>query len=293
MAKKSNSRPAEPERPPELTVTRGEAAAKLGDRITKGRALSQNFSLQSEPDAEGWHEYNKLLLTQLFTNASVSEEYLYAGRSPVLFLSRGESPRERQNRLGQLVADRTNWILSLSGRLELYKEPPRSPSSSTGSASTGREVRQIPRTAFVVHGHDLGAREATARLLEQLEVKPIVLHEQANQGRTILEKFETHADAGFAVVLLTPDDVGAPEDAPGDELRPRARQNVILELGFFWGKLGRERVCVLYKPEVEVPSDLGGLVYVPFDDGGAWRYKLAEEIDAAGIAIDFNRLRRS
>ena len=97
---------------------------------------------------------------------------------------------------------------------------------------------------FVIHGHDESARESVARFLEKLELEPIILHEQPNKGRTIIEKFEDYADVRFAVVLLTPDDVGAVKDR-ADDLRPRARQNVVFEFGFFIGKLGRERVCAL------------------------------------------------
>ena len=122
---------------------------------------------------------------------------------------------------------------------------------------------------FVIHGHDKAAQETVARFLERLKVEPIILHEQPNRGRTIIEKFEDYVDVGFAVVLLTPDDLGALQENKS-ELNPRARQNVILELGFFIGKLGRERVCALKKHGVETPSDYDGVVYTNFDDSGAW-----------------------
>ena len=93
---------------------------------------------------------------------------------------------------------------------------------------------------FVVHGRDEGSKETVARFLSKLGLQPVVLHEKANQGRTIIEKFEQYAGVGFAVVLLTPDDIGAPQDESAG-LQPRARQNVIFELGFFLGKLGRHR----------------------------------------------------
>jgi hypothetical protein len=92
-----------------------------------------------------------------------------------------------------------------------------------------------PGRVFVVHGHDNGAKETVARFLEKLGLKPVILHEQPNQGRTIIEKFEDHADADYAVVLFTPDDMGHPVGKP-NESKPRARQNVLLELGFFMAK---------------------------------------------------------
>ena len=141
---------------------------------------------------------------------------------------------------------------------------------------------------FVVHGHDEAAKESLARFIEKLDLKPIILHENPNEGRTIIEKFEEHSDVGFAVVLMTPDDVGASVDNK-DNLEHRARQNVIFELGFFLGKLGRRKVCVLYK-DVKIPSDCKGVLYIPMDKQGGWQLKLAKEINAAGIKVDLNKL---
>lgn len=143
------------------------------------------------------------------------------------------------------------------------------------------------KKVFIVHGHAGEPREAVARFLEQLGLEPIILHEQANQGRTIIEKFEAHADVGFAIVLLTPDDVGGPD---GREQRPRARQNVILELGYFIGRLGRSQVCALMMGEIELPSDILGVAWTPLDTGGAWKQALAKELAAAGYEFDWNKV---
>ena len=153
---------------------------------------------------------------------------------------------------------------------------------------TWTDKRSASKKTFVVHGHNEGARESVARFLEKLELEPIILHEQANRGRTIIEKFEDHADAGFALVLLTPDDLGAVAKDK-DNLKPRARQNVILELGFFIGKLGRDRVCALKKPGVETPSDFDGVVYTKLDERGAWQLELGRVLKDAGFDIDANR----
>jgi predicted nucleotide-binding protein len=102
----------------------------------------------------------------------------------------------------------------------------------------------------------------------------VILHEKANRGLTLMEGFEHHAaSASFAVVLLTADDEG--RKVGEDELRPRGLQNVVLELGFFLGCLGRGRVVVLLDPGVETPSDIAGLVYVTLDEGGVWKQKLS------------------
>jgi predicted nucleotide-binding protein len=123
-----------------------------------------------------------------------------------------------------------------------------------------------------------------------VELPAIVLHEQANKGGTILEKFERHAQsASLAVVLLTGDDEGRLRDSD-KPLSPRGRQNVILELGVFIGLLGRERVVVLKDPGVEEPSDLTGLMYIPLDDAGPWRTDLLRELAASGIKVDHSRI---
>jgi predicted nucleotide-binding protein len=152
--------------------------------------------------------------------------------------------------------------------------------------------RHPANKVFIVHGHDTEAKESVARFLERLRLKPIILHEQPNSGRTIIEKFEAFSDVGFAIVLLTPDDVGAPSDIP-KELKARARQNVILELGYFMGKLSRYRVCALYKQGVEIPSDYQGILYIELDTAGAWRTKVAQELVEANFSIDLDGLLHS
>jgi len=151
------------------------------------------------------------------------------------------------------------------------------------------ETSHRSKKIFIVHGHDEGARESVARYLEQLGLKPIVLHEVASVGLTVIEKIEAQADIGFAVVLLTPDDQGG---VAGGELGPRARQNVLLELGYFMGRLGRNRVCTLKKGEVDIPSDFAGVVWQPMDNGGGWRQSLGKVLEAAGYDIDWNKVMR-
>ncbi len=132
---------------------------------------------------------------------------------------------------------------------------------------------------FIVHGHDEATKLALKNYLQNVLMlgEPVILHEQPNGGRTIIEKFEDYAGmASMVFVLLTPDDLGADSEAPNDTKR-RARQNVIFELGYFLGTLGREsgRVCLLYKRPLELPSDIAGLIYIDITNG----------IEAAGELI--------
>lgn len=156
------------------------------------------------------------------------------------------------------------------------------PDQVTSSAPT---ALPISKRVFVVHGHDDGAKEAVARYLERLGLEAIILHEKPNEGRTVIEKVEAFSDVGFAVVLLTPDDVGAAK-ADASNLVQRARQNVVLELGYFIGKLKRSLVCALYTPGVEIPSDYQGVLYIELDAKGAWRTLLAQELSNARLPIN-------
>jgi len=142
---------------------------------------------------------------------------------------------------------------------------------------------------FIVHGHNTGVLESTARLIEKVGLEPTILFEQPAKGRTLIEKFEDHgSEASFAVVLLTADDLGRAKVET--KLQPRAQQNVVLELGFFIGKLGRSNVAALQEEGVEIPSDYHGVEYIKIDNGGAWKTSLCKEIKAAGFDIDMNKM---
>lgn len=145
----------------------------------------------------------------------------------------------------------------------------------------------VTKKVFVVHGHDAEARETVARFLERIGFEAIILHEQANRGRTVIEKVEAHGDVSFAVVLLTADDEGC---ARGGKAEPRARQNVLLELGYFIGRLGRDRVCALKRGDLEIPSDFAGVVWETMDSGHGWKLALARELQAAGHEVDLNKV---
>lgn len=148
--------------------------------------------------------------------------------------------------------------------------------------------RRATNAVFLVHGHDDALREMAARFMEKLGLDVTILSERPSAGDTIIEKLERNASVEFAVVLMTGDDTGSKKGAP--TLNPRARQNVLLELGYFLGKLGRKRVCVLYEDGVELPSDYYGVVFIPIDTGGAWRFLLGKELRHAGLTVDLNRL---
>jgi hypothetical protein len=160
------------------------------------------------------------------------------------------------------------------------------------ATSVGPPAAPDETAVFIVHGHDETMKVSVARILEKLGLSAIILHEKPNQGRTIIEKFSDYSKVGFAVVLLSPDDIGKSRMAVADTLSVRARQNVIFELGFFIGRLGRDRVLALYVPAdgFELPSDYSGVLFVPFDSSGRWQFDLVRELKAAGYEVDANAL---
>lgn len=281
--------PAPPPPDPELKVSPDEAKEKLVDRITKGRELQTREirTVEHIDELEGekrkWNSFNHELLKRLFTTDALADEYsrFYGG---VISMGR-PSPSERLESLRSDIGEQVHRLESIVERLELFPVSagvwPARPVAASPKA-TGRRV-------FVVHGHDEAVRETTARFLEKLGLEAVVLHEQATGGRTIVEKLEHYSDVDFAVVLLTPDDVGASK-ADVSKLQARARQNVILELGYFVGKLSRAHVCALYRGPLELPSDILGVGYVQLDDAGSWRFSLAKELRAAGFPIDMNKV---
>lgn len=150
--------------------------------------------------------------------------------------------------------------------------------------------KDLNRKIFIVHGHNDGMKEAAARFVEKLGFKGVILHEQPSEGKTIIEKFTKNSEVGFALVLLSGDDYGHKKNSSEGTARLRARQNVIFEMGYFIGKLGRNKVAAIHEVsnDFEFPSDYSGVLYIPFDEN--WKVKLSQELKAAGYAVDLNKI---
>ncbi len=262
-------------------MTKEELVSNLDAVIQKGEQTLNSVEAASAKPAPGWdpdYRWVKPDIASAFRTAGLSALEAVYGTTHRIYKDFEALTRDKNT----LVNYRKAHALICQVREEID----RTPRTLTRQSEASTSERQ--RAAFLVHGHDDGMREFVARYLEQLGIKPIILHEQASRGRTVIEKLERHANVPFAVVLLTPDDLGGAQ-AEREHLQSRARQNVVLELGFFVGRLGRERVCALYKGPLELPSDYVGVVYVPFDEAGGWRLLLARELKAAGFAIDMNQ----
>ena len=288
---------------PKLRVSREEANQKIHAQIEKGQQLhaqqinSDDELTEARRESRKWSDYNKTLLLKLFDNTSIAEDDYtdFNEPRPILLASSGSTPlsdelgddlRWYQNAMNRSI----NSLESIHERLELYEPSDALQRTSDNAGISDTSQPTFSDEVFIVHGHDDEAKETVARFVEHLGIKATILDEEINEGRTIPEKFEEHADeAGYAIVLLTPDDVGSSKDET-DSPQPRARQNVVLEFGYFWGKLGRKRLCVLYKEGVELPSDMKGIAYVLMDNFDGWKQKLAKEMNRAKLPIDPQKL---
>lgn len=294
---RSRETPSTPQKPT-LDVPREKLEASLSDQIKEGdQFFSRKTTVRKDikelcDDSETWDEFNTTLLRKSFTTSDLVEEY--ASLVGNVLEHADIKNRRLRSRLnpGQLhevldilgdIDARNRWLRSLLTRLPLYEEKGNTEvrAGTLDPAVTGNRV-------FIVHGHDEATRQSVARFVRQATgSEPIILHEQPSSGRTIIEKFEDHADEiTFAIVLLTGDDEGS--ERGSGKCRLRARQNVILELGFFIATLGRQRVAALHQNGVELPSDLRGVLYTPLDSD--WRLKLGREMRAAGLTVDINRV---
>jgi predicted nucleotide-binding protein len=273
---------------PNLTIPRTVAESKIYDRITLGKKLL-GLSFNNESDLEAaktqrkkWNDYNEELLKRLFDSEVVFENY---NRSSLF--DRHIMKASWGQKISSFYEDISNKIETLESiieRLELI------PEKVIISETQERYEPETSDTVFVVHGHDDEAKVSVATFIEKLGLKAVILHEQPNAGQTIIEKLERNAAiSGYAVIILTSDAIGASTEDP-DDAKLRARQNVIFELGYFCGVLGRARVSVLAKEGVEILSDYLGVEYTLMDPEGAWQLSLARDMKSAGLFFDANRI---
>jgi predicted nucleotide-binding protein len=273
---------------PKLRIPRQEAEKWLREQVSKGDQLRERPDGNRRAlealyrDFVVWSEFNELLLRHMFVSSQYADEYAYLVALPGGDRSLAEQWEEYRDE----VAGRVRRLRSALRCL--------APLRSAGLGASVKPRRRLPLVAakervFVVHGHDEATRERVAHFLRRLGLESIVLCEEPNSGLTLIEKVEANADVAFAVILLTGDDSGALASNQSN-LRPRARQNVILELGFFMGRLGRSHMAALYEDGVELPSDIQGVLYVPLTKDGSWQLGLAKELKKAGLDVDVNKL---
>ena len=281
--------------PLKLVHPRDEAKSRLGERIEKGLELKQRKVDTREAydlllkDYQKWDAFNNELLKQLFSTDELAKEYSHFGVAVIGM---------RESSLGEKIADafkrvdnKIHRIDSILERIELI--PIDQTKVSDLSLPSDISIEKPPRTkkVFVVHGRDEIAKTSLEVFLHEIGLEPVVLHRQADEGMTIIEKFEKHSDVGYVFILLTPDEVAylAIEDEKPDSERNkefRARPNVIFEFGYFIGKFGRSRVCCLYTGNVSLPSDVNGIIYKKFEKNiEEVAYSVIKDLKASGYAI--------
>jgi predicted nucleotide-binding protein len=272
-----------------LKCSNNEFKQKLEERIDQGINIGR--AIQEGPNTDAfqdhfrdWSEYNHELLKRSFNNPNNEYAYGYdqAGSSFLGLL--GEVPNNPKQTLLNQLDYKSKYLGRLCSRIELIPTVVIEKAEAIGVAKVNRATYNS-NEIFIVHGHDESAKLSVARFLERLKLTPIILHEQASGGRTIIEKIENYTNVGFAIVLYTDCDLGGKSP---DRLKPRARQNVVFEHGYLIGKIGRNNVCALVKGNVETPGDISGVVYIPMDEYDGWHNKIIGELKAAGYEIDKN-----
>ncbi|MEA2901835.1 MAG: hypothetical protein QOH36_1722 [Actinomycetota bacterium] len=295
MAKGTPSKAADDAGQIRLRWPRSRIQLELDRQIDEGARVAESLSTpdsrlrydELRPLSERWHARNRTVMEQAFTRSMARDyEPLVLGRISSAY-DRPPTLEEKIAKTAMTLNGRIQRLMSIRDRIDLFDEEYSEPTP------VGDHVDQRGQRVFIVHGRATDAKHELARTIEQITGNaPTILHEQPDGGRTIIEKFEDYAsEAGAAVVLLTPDDEGRLKSGslPSD-LADRARQNVVYELGWFHGRLGRGKVIALLGEGVEKPSDLDGVLYLPLDPSGSWKLRLGHELRAADIEADLNNL---
>ena len=263
-------------------------------RLTKERAkqrlqavLDTIPSLQTEggpTEFKKWQRDTKIAIINIFGETSFHvKEFERINYIPLIIAGNTTDSDFQQAQLRGLKTA-TGLIESMISEVDEYWDTgDKETTSPDGLASSNRPTTT---RVFLIHGRDHGTRDTVTRFLASLGLEPIVLAEQPDDGRTIIEKFEQYTQGDFAVALFTPDDVGGLGE---DSLQSRARQNVVFEFGYCIGKFGRDRLRAVVKGNIEIPSDYSGVLYIPMDDSDGWKMNLIRELKSAGFDIDANR----
>jgi len=257
----------------------------LVTRIAKGKELLGTI-VQNDAQLEElgrqrmlWDDYNEKFLENTFTTDEAKKDYDESIPN-ARFVFDEDLPEpldERITRIMTWTSDAVGRLASLLNQLEIIPED--SPSSQIPERGTVQPKRA--NSVFLVHGHNETMLAQVEAFLRKLKLQPVILKDEPNKGQTVIEKLESNSDVGYAIVFLTGDDEG--REKGKTRWNKRARQNAVLELGFFLGRLGRKNVCAIYEDGVERPSDFEGVVYI---DSAKWELQLIKELHDAGLEFD-------
>jgi predicted nucleotide-binding protein len=272
-----------------LIIPKEEFKSRLIEQISQGKQIdiksikTEGQIVDMEKRFDLWNDYNIELLKSAFNFPANEYRNAYNSSGQMIGVKdvmRGVNihhPQYKLKTLNERLEAKITKLESLLAKVNLIH----SEIETTNIAVAAQEAAIIANdTVFIIHGHDDSMKKSVQLFLSRAGLKDIVLHEQPDKNRTVIEKLiEEGSSAAYVIALLSPDDTQ--EDGT-----VRARQNVVLEIGYFIGRLGRENVRLLRKGEVVIPSDLQGILYENFDNEGAWRIKLLKEMQAAGLPIN-------
>jgi len=272
-----------PEKPKTILIKPREVFKKeLMDRVEIGNnlVLRQITTLeqlkQLNTDSANWDDFNEELIKQAFNNQYSEYYYEYSRVNQMtgfMDYARGVDTNSGEYKLKEAKQKITNCLTILNRLID--KLPLIEQDGSIIPYQTNE--RTFFNSGFIVHGHNNSVKFEVARFVEkELKRKAIILHEEANKGQTIIEKFENNSTVDFAVALWTADDIGKAKTET--DYLDRARQNVVFETGFFIGALGRQNVIVLVEEGVDIPSDYSGVIFISLS--GNWKDDLRKEIEA-------------
>lgn len=247
---------------------------KLTVLINNGDDLINRRTTVRDPEFNAWRTAVRSFLSEVYGRDSDQ----YKAFNSRLFAPSVRVLGDNHDDSIEFVRDMKSSVLELKSYLDDMTDDAQQASFNVDHSIGNNKI-------FVVHGHDSSLKAEIVRFLEKMDLDPIILSEQANQGSTIIEKLESNSDVSSAIILLTSDDLGREKNESKE--KSRARQNVIFEAGFFIGRLGRKNIILIADSEIELPSDIAGMVYHSKDK---WDMDVLRDLKAAGYDIDANKL---
>jgi predicted nucleotide-binding protein len=274
--------------PPKLARPKAVLSDVLARLIARGQEVHDKIDAENARQLanvmENWDQAVKTMLAEAFTSPDPAQQYpSYFNRNYYL---NGSTTAVNATRIKRDLQTRLQVLASINDMLDIYDEP--SEADLAPERPAERPGDNLSSSIFVIHGRS-DIRHKIVRFLGDVvaEAEPIILDERPEGSRVIIETLESYASqVSFAIAVLTGDDFGGL--AGSQETRKRARQNVVFELGFFLAALGRSRVAVLYEDDVELPSDVHGVIYTSLDAQGAWKLSLGRQLRSAGFSVDLN-----
>lgn len=245
----------------------------------KSKIYNISYKKRFSPEFNAWKSQTEILLGKIFCDEPKYVENFKKIKFSLMCFSTCTTESEFEDAFKKGLNEAKALIDSYIENLSIFEQI---------EEDYDKEIKNTVQSnkVFIVHGRDNESKFELARYLEKIELEPIILHEQVNKGKTIIEKIEEYTDVNYGIVLYTPCDIGGLNDGK-DELQERARQNVVFEHGLLIGKIGRNNVSALVKGNIEKPNDISGVVYMDMNSGN-WKIDLAKELKDAGYEIDFN-----